>query len=134
MPQGSRGGALPGCSAGLVGQAGGRVRPNGDGVGGAHEVGVVDAFQALAGADVARGVPRGGRGVLHAFGIRLTGEPNLRVGASVRCVGDGERAGEAGPHYALTALRAYRLTTPIICVTVLMQSYRRSDEAVRLRS
>ena len=62
------------------------------------------------------------------------GEPNLRVGASVRCVGDGERAGEVGPHYALTALRAYRLTTPIICVTVLMQSYRRSDEAVRLRS
>lgn len=75
-----------------------------------------------------------GRGVLHAFGIRLTGEPNLRVGASVRCVGDGERAGEAGPHYALTALRAYRLTTPTICVIVLMQSYRRSDEAVRLRS
>ena len=75
-----------------------------------------------------------GRGLLHAFGIRLTGEPNLRVGASVRCVGGGEGAGEVGSRCALTALRAYRLTTPIICVTVLMQSYRRSDEAVRLRS
>ena len=75
-----------------------------------------------------------GRGLLHTFGIRLTGEPNLRVGASVRCVSGGEEAGGAGPHYALTALRAYRLTASTICVTVLMQSYRRSDEAVRLRS
>ena len=80
MPQGSRGVALPGRSASLVGQAGGRVRPNGDGVGG------------------------------------------------------GEGAGEVGSRCALTALRAYRLTTPTICVIVLMQSYRRSDEAVRLRS
>ena len=75
-----------------------------------------------------------GRGLLHTFGIRLTGEPNLRVGASVRCVGGGEGAGEVGSRCALTALRAYRLTTPTICVIVLMQSYRRSDEAVRLRS
>ena len=75
-----------------------------------------------------------GRGLLHTFGIRLTGEPNLRVGASVRCVGGGEGAGEVGSRCALTALRAYRLTTPTICVIVLMQSYGRSDEAVRLRS
>ena len=40
------------ASAGLVGQADG-VLTNGDGLGGAHEVRVVHALQALAGAHVA---------------------------------------------------------------------------------
>jgi len=61
------------------------------------------------------------------------GEP-VPTNLDLYCVGGGEGPGVVGPRCALSVLRACRLTASIICVTVLRQSYRRSDEAVRLRS